>query len=202
MEQIRVVEKPDWASWDEVQQCIHDAQVTNNKKGFDMKFGHLSGSELKEKIGNGYCFVALNDEKKVVGTLSIILQNIHFWWHKGMASYHCYEGILPQYRGTDVYFDLHDAVEKKESDLGIKVMWADTAEKNKVVLRLIKKKGWKVIRYTPNGKGCDYYSVIFARWVDGCPYSDSLINFMYNLSRITVRVLYKPGKKLRFAFWK
>lgn len=203
MEQIRVMEKPDWISWDEVQQCIHDAQLTNKKKGFDMSFGHKTGDELRKSVGeNGYCFVVLNESNKVIATMSLRVSNIRFWWYKGEAGFHCCEAVLPDYRGTDAYFDMHAAIKRKERELGIKLLWFTTAERNKVVLRTAIKTGCKMVRYA-SFSGCDYYSVIFAKWLDeGCPYSDATIKFMYYLSKIAVKILYKPGHIKRFVFLK
>lgn len=201
MEQIRVMEKPDWISWDEVAECIHEAQKTNNKKGFDMKFGHKSGDELKESVGeNGYCFVVLNESNKVIATISLKISNIRFWWHKGDAGYHLYEAVLPAYRGTDAYFDMHIALKKKEKELGLKLLWATTAEHNKVILKAAIRTGWKQVQYSPSAKGCDYYSIIIAKWMDGCPYSERRIRFMFNLSKKVVRLLYKPGRVKRLPF--
>ena len=134
MEEIRVIEKPEWVSWEEVQRCIYISQQTNVKKGFDMLFGHITPKELEKAVSNGYCFVALNDSNKVVGTVSLTVSDIKFWWHKGRAGLQCYEGILPSYRGSDVYFELHEHIEKKADELGLNVLWASTSESNKVVL--------------------------------------------------------------------
>lgn len=201
MEEIRIMEKPEWVTWDEVQECIYKAQQTNNKKGFDMNFGHRTGKELCEKVGDGCCFVALNEQNRVVGTVSLKVSDIRFWWHKGKAGFHGYEAVDPKYRGTDVYFDLHAALIAKEKELGLKVLWATTAEKNNVVIKSAVRKGWKQVQYTPNTKGCDYYSVVIAYWRDGCPYSDRTINFMFKLSKMVVRILYKPGRINRFTSW-
>lgn len=199
MGEIRVMEKPDWISWDEVQQCIHDAQLTNKKKGFDMSFGYKTGEELRKSVGeNGYCFVVLNVCNKVIATISLRVSDIHKWWYKGMAGYHCNEAVLPDYRGTDAYFLMHAAVERKEKELGLKLLWATTAEQNKVILRLAAKSGWKQVQYTAF-KGCGYYSVVIARWLGGCPYSAKWIKFMFNISKIRTKLLFKPGRLKRFA---
>lgn len=201
MEEIRVMEKPDWISWNEVQQCIHDAQLTNKKKGFDMGFGNKTGEQLQKAVGEkGYCFVVLNENNKVIATMTLKVSNICFWWYKGEAGYHCYEGVLPEYRGTDAYFDMHAAVKQKEKELGLRLLWADTAEQNNIVLKASAKKGFKQVQYT-TFKGCNYYSIIFAKWLDGCPHSDKKINFMFNLSKSVVKLLYKPGHINRFTSW-
>ena len=205
MNEIRIMPKPDWISWDEIQNCIYIAQQTNVKKGFDMIFGHYTGEELKNEIGDGYCFVALDQNNKVVGTLSLIVSSIKLWWHKGQAGLHCYEGILPEYRGSDVYFGLHDIIEEKEKKLGLKVIWATTAEQNKVIINLANKTGWKKVQFAALPKRGKYFSVMLAKWVDGCPHSDTCIRFMYKLSERLVRMKYKVtdnGKTNRFKLWK
>lgn len=202
MEEIKIMEKPEWISWQDVQDCIYHSQLTNVKKGFDMHFGHYTAEQLKNAVGDGFCFVAINEHKQVVGTVSLIITNIKFWWHKGKAGLQGYEGILPAYRGTDIYFDLHNMLETKEKKLGLKVLWATTSEKNKVVIKTCKLNDWKVVQYSPSGKGANYYSYVFAKWIDGCPYKDKHISFMFKLSKIVVKALYKPGKVSRIKFWK
>ena len=195
------MEKPEWVSWDEVMKCIHEAQLTNNKKGLDMKFGHMTGEELRRKVGNGYCFVVLDENNRVIGTTTLKVSYLNYWWHKGEAGYHCFEGVLPEYRGTDVYFNMHAAVKSKENELGLKVLWADTAENNKVVLKVCHLRGWKDMRFTTY-EGCNYYSVVLAKWINECPYNDNLIKIMFKLMKTAVKIVYKPGRVNRFVFWK
>lgn len=200
MEELRVLEKPDWISWDDVQKCIHDAQLTNTTKGFDMSFGHQTGAELCEKVGDGYCFVVLNEKNAVVGTITLKVMDIKSWWHRGSAGYHCFEAISPDYRGTDAYFDMHAHLIKKEKQLGLKVIYADTAEKNKVILKASKKTGWKHVQFT-TFQGCDYYSIYLVKWYDTCPFSDRYINFMFKLSKVIIKIIYKPGRINRLTNW-
>lgn len=202
MEEIRIIEKPDWVTWDEIAECIKVSQATNKKKGFDMSFGHYTGDQLRDSVNGGYTFVALNEENKVLATVSLKISRLHSWWCRGKAGFHCMESVLPEYRGTDVYFDLHHQLALKESQLGLKLLWASTHENNKTILRLSAKDGWKKMQYSASGKNCFYYSIIIAKWLQECPYSDRFINFMFWVSKVVVRFLYKPGKVLRFAFWK
>lgn len=202
MDDIRVMEKPDWISWDAVQQCIHDAQLTNIKDGFDMYFGHMSGDDLRKAVGDGFCFVALNKDNRVIGTLSYCVTNIKFWFHRGKAGFYCYEGILPEYRSSDAFFELHRMADEKGRELGLDVTWGSTSEKNKKIIKINELQGWKRVQYSASGTGVDYYSVIMAHWAKGCPYKDSRINFMFNLSKRVVRFLFKPGKVFRFSLKK
>ena len=198
MDEIRIIPKPDWLSWDEIQECIHAAQLTNNKRGFDMLFGHSTGEKLKESLKEGYCLVALNENNKVVGTLSLKIYDIKFWWHKGKAGLQCYEGILPEYRGSEVYFELHEKLDEIEDELGLNVIWATTSEFNEVVKKLQNKQGWKIVQCIASPRNGDYFSVVMVKWKSKCPFTDRRINLMYKISDKLVRLKYKvsdEGKK-------
>ena len=200
MNEIKYMVKPDWISWDEVQECQRKAQETNNKKGFQMQVQTITGEELKNGVGDGYCFVAL-DGKRVVGTASLkfIRSKIH-WWTRQKVAYTCYDGILPEYRGTDVFLGLDYLRNKYIHDSGVRIRQCNTAEKNKMVIKLCKRGGYKLVQFSATGKGATYYSVIMCLWEDGCPFSDCFIDFMFKLSKFIIKTIWKPGYKLRFWF--
>lgn len=50
MERIRVIEKPDWVSWDEIHEVLKSAQTVNRRRGFNMINANLSGEKLKKKL--------------------------------------------------------------------------------------------------------------------------------------------------------
>ena len=207
MENIRIVEKPEWVTWEDIAECIHNGQATNNKKGFDMIFGHYTAEQLQKVImgsGEGYTFVALNEQNKVVGTVSLRVDTIKQWWHKGRCGYRCEGATLPEYRGTDVYFDLHEKLDEKEKALGLPVVWGSTSEKNKAVIKIHKKLGWKFVMYSPRPRQSDYFSYHFAKWYGKCPHKDWWINFMFKLSKFVVSYLYVYNgteKVNRFTNW-
>ena len=200
MNEIKYMVKPDWISWDEVQECQRKAQETNNKKGFQMQVQTITGEDLRKGVGDGYCFVALDGEK-VVGTVSLIFKKSKYsWWTRKEVAYTCYDAILPEYRGTDVFFGLESIRNKYIADSGVRIRQCNTAEQNKTVIKLCKRAGYKVVRYSATGKGANYYSVIMVLWEEGCPFSDYFINFMFKLSKFIIKTIWKPGYKLRFWF--
>lgn len=208
MEKIRVIEKPDWVSWEHVAECIHVGQATNNKKGFDMEFGHYTAEQLRDNIkgknGEGYTFVALNEQNKVVGTVSLRVDTISKWWHKGRCGYHCEGATLPEYRGTDVYFDLHKLLDEKEDEIGIDVIWGSTSEKNLDVIKIHKKLKWKFVEYNIKPRKRAYFSYVFVKWKKGCPYKDWYINFRFKLSKFIIPIVYKYNGSIkvnRFTNW-
>lgn len=200
MSEIQYTVKPDWISWDEVQECQRKAQEANNKKGFQMNVQSITGDDLEKGVGDGYCFVAL-DGKNVVGTASLrFIKSRYHWWTKQTVAYTCYDGILPEYQGTDVFIGLDSLRKKYIYDSGIRIRQCNTAEQNKVVIKLCKRAGYKLVQFSATGKGASYYSVIMCKWEDGCPYSDRFCNFMFKLSKLIIKAIWKPGYKLRFWF--
>ncbi len=200
MGDIKFVEKPDYVSWEEVVNCIREAHQKNKKRGFEMLNTKLSANELAEKLKDGFCFVAL-DGDRVVGTVSLrFLKSKTHWWTRKKVAYTCYDGILPEYRGTDVFFGLDNLRNKYIHDSGIRIRQCNTAEQNKTVIKLCKKGGYKLVQYSATGKGAEYYSVIMVLWEDGCPYSDWFVNFMFKVSKVFIKTIWKPGYKKRFWF--
>ena len=201
MDKFLYLEKPDWVSWSEVHDCLYKAHSVNRKKGLSMTNIALNVEELKKKVGDGYCFVAL-DGKNVVGVACLKFFKPNRWWTKDKVAYTMLDGILPEYRGTDVFFGLEEIRNKYISNEGVRIRQCNTAENNKTVIRLCVRGGYKLVQYSATGKGSDYYSVIMVLWEDGCPYSDRFITFMYKLSKYIVKSIWKPGYKLRIAFWR
>lgn len=199
MSEIQFMEKPDWVSWEDVCECIRKANAVNDKKGFHMSFASHSPEEMKNEIRNGACFVAISDNK-VVGTLGYSIRKLRRWWVFGNVIYYVNDGILPEYRGTDVYFGLSELRDNAIKKTGIRINQFNTAEQNKAVIKINKLYGYKLVQFTPTKKGADYYSVTMVRWDDGCPFPDWFLNFMYNLSRLVSKTLWKPGYKFRFWY--
>ena len=200
MDNIQYLEKPEWVSWDSVLECIRKSHKVNDKRGFHMLNQEMTVDELQNKLQDGLCFVALEGDK-VIGTGSTIIKKGNRWWSRGRrVAYNCLDAILPDYQGTDVYFGLREIRSQYLKKAGVDIIQFNTAEHNKVVQKIALRRGAKYVMYSATGKGANYYSVIMANWLDGCPFSDRFCNFMFKLSKFIVRVIWKPGYKLRFWF--
>ena len=200
MDNIQYLEKPEWVSWDSVLECIRKSHKVNDKRGFHMLNQEMTVDELQNKLQDGLCFVALEGDK-VIGTGSTIIKKGNRWWSRGRrVAYNCLDAILPEYQGTDVYFGLREIRSQYLKKAGVDIIQFNTAEHNKVVQKIALRRGAKYVMYSATGKGANYYSVIMANWLDGCPFSDRFCNFMFKLSKFIVRVIWKPGYKLRFWF--
>ena len=203
MSEIRFIEKPDWITWSQIRDCIYQAHSINRKKNIYILNSEMSDEEFAEryeKNQNLHCFVAL-DGDRVVGVQAVKFVKMNRWWAKGKrVAYTCLDGILPAYRGTDVFLGLDRMRMKCITDSGVRIIQCNRAENNKSVLKLCKLGGFKYVQYSATGKGATYYSVIMVKWLDGCPYSDTFCIFMYKLSKFFVKTFWKPGYVFRFWF--
>ncbi len=196
MGDIKYMLKPDWVSWDFVHECINRAHETNRKSGFSMQNSTMSVQELEDYLSNGYCFVAILGDK-VIGTNALKIVKSKLWFAKGDIGYECLTAIDPEYRNTGAYFGLKKLRTSFAKKNGLKVLMFDTHEDNKNVQAIDLKFGFKYVRYYASSKTW-YYSVVMVKWLDGCPYSDWYCKFRFNLSRFFVRLIWKPGRIVRF----
>lgn len=197
MKEIQYTLKPDWVTWEQVKECMSKAHEPNRKKGIVMQNQFMSIEEFEKYYKNAFCFVALEDNQ-VVGTSSFKIIKRNVWWAKNKpVAYEFGDAIIPEYRGTDVYYDLLALRAKYIEDAGIRILQFDTAENNKLVQKLSVKKGAKRVKLYSSRKTW-YYSVMMVKWLDGCPYSDWYCNFRFKLSCFVVKMFFKPGRKFRF----
>ena len=61
---IVFMKKPEWVSWDAVQECQALAHKKNIEKGLKMHCSELTGDELAEELKNGICYIAQNKSKQ------------------------------------------------------------------------------------------------------------------------------------------
>ena len=196
MDDIKYMLKPDWVSWQDIKECMIKAHDPLRKKGVIMQNQTMTAEEFEMEYKNAFCFVALNG-KDVVGTCALKIVKVNRWWHKGDTLYHFGDAIVPEFRGSDVYFGLQKIRSDFEKDTGIRVIYFNTEENNKLVQKLNLKKGAKRVKLFASSKTW-YYSVVMARWLDGCPLSDCYCNLRYKLSNFLVKMTWKPGRIIRF----
>jgi len=69
MSNIKIIEKPEWITYDEIHNLLYAAHESNREKGVNVATATMSGNELEEYLGaKGKTFVALDGEK-LVGTV-------------------------------------------------------------------------------------------------------------------------------------
>lgn len=197
---IRIIEKPDWVSWEDIHKVLWDAHAENRKKGIVMSYPSLAGEEIKKKIGdNGKMFVAIEGDK-VVGTLALIKRVEKRWYNSGTCGYLCFGAVLPTYSGKGIYKSLYQLAETTAKQMGLPVLTRDTNEKNARMLKITKQEGY---HYVACKAYKDHYNIVRAKWLGKCPFPTWYIKMRYLISKLKTKSRYKmdpqKGKIKRFG---
>lgn len=197
MSEIVAMRKPDWVSWDTIHEVLDNAHKVNKKRGFEMINSHLTGEQIKKKVGDGICVVAL-DGDKVVATQSVSVFKGDRWYSKGKKVAHfCLTGIMKRYQGCGIKEMLDKVCDEFVAEIKPDIIQANTAEDNIVVLKGAAARGNIILAYEVFRK-TDYYTVFFARWPQGRPYPLWYCRLRCKLSEWYIKTRYKPGKIERF----
>lgn len=196
--EIKIIEKPNWVSWDDIRQCLIDAHSVNRAMGINMTHYQWPANRIRESLGkNGFMLVAL-DGRKLVGTAGIGEKYGRNWYVRGRCyAYMCFAGVLPQYSGKGIFKMLEIKREELAKQYGYDILVGDTHANNKHRLDMALNNGFRLVRYFRATNGDHYhYSVVYVKWLSGCPYSDKQINRYYRLSWLLVRLKYnKRGEE-------
>lgn len=190
-------EKPETIPFDAIHEVLWSSHSVNRKEGVTQVTSEFSGDELKEKLGDGKCFVAL-DGNHVVGTASIKLVNNMAWYSRGVAGYFLFDGVLPEYQGKGVYRQLEQLRENYARSCGVNVVYLHTAEKNHRMQTVCEKYGFRKVSMSVSPK-TNYYSIVMAKWLGGCPFSEWYCGIRYLLWSIYIKLRYRAGKIKRFV---
>ncbi len=190
-DRIRIVEKPEWVSWDMLHDVLWQAHAENRKKGIVMRYASLTGEEIRQRVeGKGKMFCAM-DGDNVVGTGAIAVRNVRLWFTKGHEpfAHMCFASVLPEYTGRGIYRQLISERENYCRAIGLNRLMFDTHERNLHTRKILEKNGFKPVNYRFY---TDHYNVEMVKWLDGCPYSNRRLRFEYfkiKLKRKVRRIL-------------
>ena len=167
--EIVVLEKPENVSWDEISSVLKQAHAENVKNGIVLPYPALPPEELYAKTEGrgGKLFVAMHNGK-VVGTGAVAIIEKQFWCGKGKYAYCFFGAMLPNYEGKGVYRRIVETREKYAATQGVSRMMFDTDERNKRVIDIALKNGYKKVEYRVRE---GHNSVVLVKWLEGCPYS-------------------------------
>ena len=180
-EDIQIIEKPEWVSWDEIHEVLVEAHALNRARGINMRKPSLPGEEIKKEIGDdGIMLVALDGEK-VVGTAALLVKKKKSWYNDGDYGYLCFAAVLPDYYGKGIYKRLSQKREEIARAKGLDKLFFDTHHNNYHVININKENGFKCvdIRVLP-----DHWNVVLFKWLDGCPYTDAYCKYEFNKHKI------------------
>lgn len=192
-EDIQIIEKPDWVSWDDIKRCLFEAHATNRKKGINMAHYQWTADKIRDSLGDGGIMLVALDGKKVVGTAAIAEKNGGAWYANGRYAYMCFAGVLPDYGGNGIYKNLVKKREEIAELKGYHILLLDTHYYNKAIQEIAMKNGYRLVRFF-RAKSGDHYSVVMVKWLHFTPYSSLYCRMKYSLSKIRTIICYPLNK--------
>lgn len=199
MSDLVVIPKPESVSYEEIRDLLHRTHEANASKGFIMKTAFVTVEDLKRIHENGQCFVALLGGE-LIGTASFsIVEGGRKWYEKRNKIAFCkYGGIAPEYYGKGVFKELVARREEAAKCYNCNMLKTGTHEKNKRMIFLFKKQGMIPVDYIA-GSDSNYYSVIYAKWLNQASCPKWYCYFRYYMARLFTRLRWLPGHCERFV---
>ncbi len=190
---FQILEKPDWVSFDDIADVLHDAHSSTLESGMKFAASDQTGEEIRKRLGdNGTIFIALN-EQRIVGVAGVSLYNkCRYWCWRGKPYAEIkLVGVRREYRQQGINNRLYSAAEEY-AFRHVDLILMHTAEENNVTIDSNIRHGWKIIDYKSFSK-TNYYSVVMALWKNGSPYSDFYrkIRLFFNIFK--TKAIYKEG---------
>lgn len=195
---IQIIEKPDWVSWDVIHNVLWEAHQENITHGMTMRTVNMNGAELKERVGDGQCFVALNGDNKVVATGAVIIKRIKTWYCDGLVGKLMLGAVLPEAQGCGLYHKLLERRIEYSRSREAKIIVMDTAEHNQKMQDILKKDGFRYVSCFAS-RYSNHYSVVMAKWLTNCPYSQWYCSMMFGISMILLKLRYRTQGVKRFG---
>ena len=193
MDNIQIIEKPGWISWDDIHMLLLEAHQNNRQNGIVQKYTLMPGEIIKKKLGKeGRCWVAM-DGDKLVGTTSVTFFIGKKWWNRNKKTAHgCFTAILKKYQGIGIREKLDAKTLEFVKESGAEMIEGDTAENNKIMRRVWEIQGCKTVEFFASSSM--HYSVRSIYWIGKCPFSDKYINRRFKISEKLTKWQFKPGR--------
>lgn len=202
MQGYRIIEKPDFISYEQIQALLTRSHSTNADRNLLYATANQTTEQLIKKIQGGVCFVALlEDSDQLIGTVSVTPIRQNYWYNHGPAALVKLMGVDPDFRGMRISSALLETCMAYAEAQGFPVMVTDSAEQNTAIRHLFTGYGFRIVDYCLYAAN-NFYSTVYAYWFDGCPYSALHRALRYQTKRFRIRFTYKPGKIKRFDFKK
>lgn len=187
MTSVTIIEKPDSVSYDEIASVLHDAHKSNIEKGMHFSAAAQSGDEIRKHLhGSGRFYIAAIGNA-VVGVGAVRFRQIDKWFHQGYCADIVSVGIRSAYKGQGISKLLFSKLEQEAfKECGIVIM--NTAEHNEIMLSSRLHDGWCFVDYLSH-KGTDFYSIMLAKWKNGCPFSQTHCTRMFAFRKTRMKLV-------------
>ncbi len=196
--QIRIMKQPDWIGDDQIAALLHAVHRTTAQAGMFFSAGEDGAEALRKRLGdNGCFFVAVDEEDRLAGVAGIAFYpSCSGWYGKGRP---CAEiklvGVDEAYRQQGISNRLYEEV-CAYGFQSVELMIMTTAENNRVVVEANSRHGWTPVDFK-SFKRTNYYSVVMARWKEGCPFGRLSCRLRFLLQKMRTRLIYRADGKVR-----
>lgn len=173
---VQITEKPDWISWEEITELLHQAFAEHYKKGLYYVACNQTVEDTRKRARNAICLVALL-EGRLVGT---ILVSIYYKNNKKIG-YFNQLGILEETKGHGIGTQLFGEGIKICLNNQVKEIRCDTSEKAKDVIRFHQRNGFQKIKLVSHS-ATNYYSVVFRYALNSRKYThlEAFLRFFFS----------------------
>lgn len=201
--EIKIVPKPDYVSWEEITEVIHRAFEEKKEKGMNYLGSHQDVETTIKRVGNGICLVALHNDK-VVGTLALKIleptEKGRKWYNGNKYAYSSQLAVHPEYKGIGIGKMLMEKRNEICYQEKVDELLAHTSIHAKDMLNRWKKQGAQFVELL-SSEMTNYYAVRMRIPIHGKRYNKFYVMLRYYFSAIKC-VLYKNKYGKIRKIWK
>ena len=146
---------------------------------------------IMEKHFSLFCLLWVSFSVFIVNTLPFFRKT---WYNKGSYAYICFDAVIPEYSGEGIFKLLDNKREQLATGLGYKTLVFDTHSRNVHRQQMAERNGYRLVRFF-RAASKDHYSVVMAKWLDGCPHSSFYCWMKYKMSWMNTMLRFPLNKR-------
>lgn len=162
--EIRKLTSDDVISLEDIQKLISKAHNDNIKNGLFYATATQTIEKLRQKIGDGICFIA-EENGKLIGTATVCTKKINYWYYNGTIALIKLVAVDPDSKHSKIGTRLIEACVYQAKENGIKVVVTDSAEENVIFGKLASRCGFKAIDYCKY-KANNFVSTVYELFIE------------------------------------
>ena len=178
MSDIIIREIPENVSFRDIRNLLLEA---HKAAGFAISTSNLTEAEWQERIRTGGTVITALDGDRLVGTITLSLEQLDKWYAKGTAARCRYVAVSPQYMHRHIASRMIDACAAWCREHDIPYLFWTTAIHNHAAIKTCENNGFEIVDYYyyPNE---DHITVGLVRWLQKKP-AGFLKRFRFCLKR-------------------
>lgn len=193
---IVIIPKPDYISWEEITQLLHLGYSERANEGLKYSATHQSVEKTIERAENGVCIVALLDGKMIgTETYNLIERKKLKWkrWFYDDQYYYMHSlTVHPDYKRRGIGLKIRTYIKDEAIKNKIGSLISDTSEQADWLISWYDRVGHKKVGYVSH-PGTNYYSVIMRTPINGKIYPDWYRMLRFYASYVITKIISKKN---------